>query len=258
MNPYLENEDAWHNFHEQFPAAVVAALEPQLGPKYFAKVDEHIYIHEMPEDRRRLGGLADVAVRDSGQRVASSAPAPGTATVLHAGSRPVLLPAVETVGLSYVEIRDRRTRRVVTIIELLSPSNKQPGPDRDQYLIKRAAILASSTHFVEIDLLRGRPRMPLLESAASDYCVLISRAPERPRAECWDIRLREALPTIPIPLAPGDPEPGLGLQQILHHLYDAGGYAKFIYDLPPDPPLFAEDNAWAQAIVASALGSTSR
>ena len=32
MNPYLEHEDAWHNFHVQFPSAVVAALNaPQLG-----------------------------------------------------------------------------------------------------------------------------------------------------------------------------------------------------------------------------------
>ena len=60
MNPYLEHEDAWHNFHEQFPGAVVAVLEPQVGPNYFLKVDEHVYIHELPESQRRLLGRADV------------------------------------------------------------------------------------------------------------------------------------------------------------------------------------------------------
>lgn len=250
MNPYLEHEEAWHNFHEQFPAAVVAALEPQVGPNYFVKVDEHIFIHELPEERRRFWGLADVAIRQT-----TSAPpdtvATAGATAVRAAPRQVLLPAVETVRLSFVEVRDRRTRRVVTIIELLSPSNKQPGPDRDQYLAKRGAVLASPTHLVEIDLLRGGPRMPLAEELVCDYCVLVSRAVARPHADLYSVALRDPLPPIPIPLGGDHPEPVLDLQRVLNDLYDAGGYGKFIYEASPDPPLAAVDDAWARTLLPS-------
>jgi hypothetical protein len=36
--------------------------------------------------------------------------------------------------------------------------------------------------------------------------------------------LRDPIPTIPIPLRPGETEPVLNLNQILHNLYDQGGY----------------------------------
>ena len=60
--------------------------------------------------------------------------------------------------LSYVEIRDRRDRELVTVVELLSPANKHPGPDREQYLAKRMELLNGPVHLVEIDLLRGALR----------------------------------------------------------------------------------------------------
>jgi len=176
MNPYLEHEDAWHNFHEQFPDRVVEVLEPQVGPNYFLKVDEHVYIHE--------------------------------------------LPAVDKIGLSYVEIRDRRSRRLVTVIELLSPSNKNPGADREQYEYRRAEILASPAHLVEIDLLRGGQRMPFDEPIECAYCILVSRSQERRKADLWTLGLREVLPVISIPLGGDHPEPKLDLQSVLNHLYD--------------------------------------
>ena len=46
------------------------------------------------------------------------------------------------------------------MVELLSPANKQAGPDREQYLAKRMEILNGPVHLVEIDLLRGGSPMP--------------------------------------------------------------------------------------------------
>ena len=100
MNPYLEHDDAWHNFHEQFPGAAVAQLEAQVGPNYFVKVDEHIYIHELPEEQRRWLGRSDVSIgRNPGAETTSAR----TATL--PAPRQVLLPLIDRVGLSYVEIR---------------------------------------------------------------------------------------------------------------------------------------------------------
>jgi hypothetical protein len=250
MNPFLEHEDAWHNFHEQFPDRVVEVLEPQAGPNYFLKVDEHVYIHELPDSQRRFLGRADAALSHKPDK--HTAPGAGTATVTMKAPRRVLLPAVDKVGMSYVEIRDRRSRRLVTVIELLSPSNKRPGGDREQYEYKRAQILASPTHLVEIDLLRGGERMPFDEPVEGDYCVLVSRCHERRHADLWTFDLRDSLPTIPVPLSADDPELKLDLQAILHHLYDTRGYRKFIYDTLPDPPLSPEDAAWARSLAPSA------
>ena len=154
MNPYLEQEDVWHDFHERFIPFLATILGGQLRPRYIVKIDKHIYVHESEVESRRLVGRADVSV---GKSLGRSTPEPvsGTAAgVLEAPAR-VRLPAVDHERLSFVEIRDRRDRELVTVIELLSPTNELPGPDREQYLAKRMELLHGPVHLVEIDLLRG-------------------------------------------------------------------------------------------------------
>ena len=86
-----------------------------------------------------------------------------------------LLPTIDVVHEPCIEIRDRHSRALVTVIELLSPTKKERGPDRDQYITKRRCILASPAHLVEIDLLRGFERMPLKDLPPCDYVVMVSR-----------------------------------------------------------------------------------
>ncbi len=136
-----------------------------------------------------------------------------------------------------MEIRDRRRRQLIAVIELLSPSNKNLGDDRNKYLGKREQILASTAHLVEIDLLRGGPRLPLEDMPVCDYCVLVARHEERPRVGIWPIGLRAPLPVIPVPLAGGDPDAKLDLQAALHEVYDRARYGSYIYQDTPMPPL---------------------
>jgi hypothetical protein len=245
MNPYIEQERVWSDFHESFMPAARDALAAQVRPHFIAKINEHLFIHEMPEAPRRFVGRGAIGVT----RTPSGAPgsAPGT-TVLGAPAQ-VRLPALDVERLSFVEIRDRDGWQLVTVIELLSPSNKYAGPDRDQYLAKRQELLASATHLVEIDLLRGGPRMPMENLPACDYCVLVSRAPNRPDAGLWPIRLRERLPVVPIPLRPRHADAELDLQPLLDRIYDAAGYEDYLYRGQPQPQLNAEDAAWAQPFV---------
>lgn len=84
MNPYLEHEDAWHNFHYLFPAAAMADLDRVLGPNYFVKADENIYVHELDGENGRLLGRPDVLVGDSGEAVTSGG---ATAVAVPAGGR---------------------------------------------------------------------------------------------------------------------------------------------------------------------------
>src|SRR5262249_3967974 len=141
------------------------------------------------------------------------------------------------------------SRELVTIIELLGPTNKRLGEDRATYLAKRRRWLSSPVHFVEIDLLRRGPKLPLDDLPDCDYYALVGRAEERPRLGVWPSRLRDPLPNIPIPLRAPDPDVHLDLQELLHRVYDAAAYGDYIYTGSPQPPLHPEDAAWARQLV---------
>ena len=244
MNPYLEQDDVWHDFHEKFLPAVAERLVAQVRPNYLVKIDAHIYVHEIPSEPRRFLGRADLSV---GTSASHGAVRPGTG-ILEAPLQ-VELPSQDIERLAFLEIRDRRSRELITVIELLSPSNKRAGADREQYLSKREALLGSRAHLVELDLLRGGRPMPVAERPDCDYSVLVSRVDERPRAGFWPIRLRDRLPEIPIPLRPPDGDARLDLQEIIDRIYDASGYEDYLYEGSPDPLLTPDDDVWARQFV---------
>jgi hypothetical protein len=245
MNPYIEQAAYWHDFHLEFLPAIRARLVAQVRPKYIVMLDEHIYVQEQAPGPRRLVGRADVSVaRPRGSR-GEAAVAVGT---IQAPVQ-VRIPVQDIRRVPFLEIRDREGRELITVLELLSPTNKRAGADREQYLAKREELLESRAHFVEIDLLRGGRPMPVDGRPRCEYSVLVSRAEARPRAGFWPIRLRHRLPTIPIPLSPSDPDARIDLQEILHQVYDTTGYDDFIYAGRPDPPLSTRDAAWARRLV---------
>ena len=244
MNPYLEQSDIWQDFHERAIPVAAELLGAQVLPRYFVKIDEHVYVHELDNESRRFVGRTDLALAKN-----PTTGNQGSGTGVLDAPASVWQPSVDIERLSYLEIRDRQNRQLITVIELLSPSNKRPGSDRDQYLAKQSQLLSSTANLVEIDLLRGGPRMPWVDMPVCDYCAVVSRVPERPRAGIWPIQLRQRLPLLPVPLRSGEPDAKLDLQQILDRVYDAAGYEVYIYTGEPEPPLAAEEAAWARAFV---------
>jgi hypothetical protein len=104
----------------------------------------------------------------------------------------------------FLEIRlAEPEKRLVTGIEVLSPSNKRPKTKGWRlYNRKRQAFLAGKAHFVEIDLLRRGRRMPMANSCPeSPYYHLVSREQDAPYCKVWPAHFMHPLPTIPIPLA---------------------------------------------------------
>jgi hypothetical protein len=247
MNPYLEQDDVWQDFHDSFIPAVRDALSPQVSPQFVVKIEEHLFIHEPSAAQRLRLGSADVSVAQSARRT----PAPQTSQAVLTAPTRIVLPTVEFDKQPFLEIRDRQNRQLITVVELLSPSNKRSGPDREQYSIKRANLLRSTAHLIEIDLLRGGPRLPLLEAPDSAYYVMVSRAEERPTAEMWPLGVRDRLPVVPIPLRPPWPAAQLDLQDVLHAVYDRAYYKDYIYEGTPQPPLSAEDARWAEQLAAA-------
>jgi hypothetical protein len=242
MNPYLERAQDWHDFHQRFIPAIAVALGGQVRPKYHVRVDESVYIHELSDDRRILLGRPDISIVDRAKDR-------GTTATLKSAAAPAygfVPPKVDVVRESFLSIVDLQTNDVVTVIELLSPSNKSRKEDREQYEAKRRQLLHSDVNFIEIDLLRGGGRLPVTGLPDCDYYIMVSRVEERPRVGLWPILLKELLPTVPIPVRAGDAYASLNLQQVLNRVYDEAGYADYIYDRTPEPPLHPTMGEWAR------------
>jgi hypothetical protein len=238
MDPYLESNE-WTSFHTHLATEIARQLTPRPRPKYIA----------LPEKRLEIVDDAGIAIEsiypDVGLGDTSGPPTDllGQSLV----SAPYVLETFmeERAPHTWVEIRDTAGRRLVTTIEILSPWNKR-GVGREDYLDKRRRLLHSSSHLVEIDLLRRGRRLPMKDALPpASYYVFVSRAEERPMVKVWPVGLDHPLPTIPVPPLPGDADISLDLQAAFQNVYDAGGFDLVLdYSGPPPVPLQDDQAAW--------------
>ena len=246
MDPYLEDANLWPDFHLTFLIMLRAALNKVLPAPYVARADRHVWVDDSESELHLLGRpdiyIADPLDAQRGLETATALAAPVIAS----------LPYPARKGQPFLKVIDPRQNRVVTAIELLSPSNKKSGKDRDAYLNKRADYLASQVNLVEMDLLRSGERPPVDEPLPpADYYLIVCRAIDFPRAGAWPLTVRDLLPPIPVPLGPADKPVMLPLQPSLDRAYDEARYAEEIdYDQPPEPPLTPTDAAWASELLA--------
>ena len=151
----------------------------------------------------------------------------------------VEVPVRETVDEWYLEVREAVRGKLVTVIEVLSPTNKVHEPGRKKYRKIRDKILDSKTSMIEIDLLRAGKPMPMTiaQPMQSDYRILVSRSARRPQATLYALGLRQPIPAVPIPLLPRESEPTLDLNRVLHDLYDRARFdLRLNYATPAPPP----------------------
>jgi hypothetical protein len=247
MDPWLEGPNLWPDVHATLLPIIRSELVRVLPTRYAALIGQSVWLEGADEDDRPLFGVPDLHV--------SSPADPATTTVTPGGAAaPVVttLPAVRRTGHRYLRITDRDRRRLVTVLELLSPSNKDSGKNRPQYLEKRNEYLATGVNLVEVDLLRAGERMPLGEPAPTpaDYFILIARSVAFPQAEVWPFLIRDRFPSLRIPLDQGDPDALVDLKTCLDRCYDGAQYSRSIhYDHPPDPPLRPVDAEWAEELL---------
>jgi len=166
----------------------------------------------------------------------------------------VRVPVPDFVRETYLKVRAVGSGEVVTILEVLSPSNKLPGKGRRRYLDRRLRVFESLTHLVEVDLLRAGERMPVEgPDVTSDYRLLISRGDRRPKADLYAFGVRDPIPAFALPLRLGDKEPQVQLGDILYAQYERAAYDLSLdYRTEPVPPLSGDDRGWAHELLLSA------
>ncbi len=254
MDPWLEDLRLWLDLHNSLITAIRDAIVPKVAPNYFVAVEQRTY--ESRPGAAVYVGRPDVGITWTGT------------TESHAGSaeiRPstgpgvleldVEVPVTDRVDEWYLEIREAVKGKLVTVIEILSPTNKLRQPGRKQYLRKREKIFDSRTSLIEIDLLRAGKRMPIENPSPvhGEYRILVSRGQSRPRATLYVFGLRQPIPDIPIPLLPRDAEPALDLNAVLHDLYDRARFdLRLDYTTPAPPPRLKEEDAtWTREIISA-------
>jgi hypothetical protein len=157
---------------------------------------------------------------------------------------------IHTIKERYLEVREVATKELITVIEVLSPTNKR-SEGRSLYETKRIKILTSMTNLVEIDLLRSGKPMMVQGAPESQYRILVSRSSDRPNADLFAFDLQEEIPDFPVPLRGEMPEPIVSLQTVLNETYQRGRLDLLIdYTIDPIPGLKAHDRLWMQEILA--------
>ena len=252
MDPFLEGS-LWMSVHTQLCAVIAWQLAPLVRPKYLV----------LPTERFVLEDLDGISVTTSGSIIPDVGVARSDVPTVEPAQVNI---ATETVPLQLttlmparvphvtIEIRDVAQRRLVTAIEVLSPTNKR-GEGRDEYLAKRRHILLSTAHLVEIDLLRRGYRVPMREALPrAAYFVFVSRVERRPRTDVWPIELNQPLPQIPIPLQAPDADVALDLGGALASVYERLGLDLAVdYTQPPEVPFSAEEQELARSYLAALL-----
>ena len=233
MDPYLEGS-LWTSVHTALAVEIARQLNRRLSTRYVALTTRRFVMDTPDESEIVIGEIdPDVAVARTGVTDESR----GVAGTIAAPLRMATLIRTPIPHVT-VEIRDVEQRQLVTVIEILSPTNKR----RDgytEYLDKRDRILRSTTHLIEIDLLRKGRRVPMRGKLPSvPYFVFLSRVDQRLLTDIWPIRRDQPLREIFVRLIAGDDDAKLDLQQALTTVYDDNRLSSLInYSKRPDVSL---------------------
>ena len=249
VDPYIEDRGFWQDFHHSFVTYWRDAIAQLLPEDYAARIDERFEIVETPSQSVKQR-LPDVAIlRDpSIERESSTAP---TATAIAVAPIVRRLVIESESREAYIEIYRQSDEQLISVLELLSPSNEHHH-GRMQYLNKRNEILLQDVNLVELDLLVGGERLPVEpDLPAGDYLALVSRAARRPWCEVYAWNMPDRIPPIPVPLAGDDPDVTIDLQAVFDTVYDRGQYYKQrrrLYEKPLSLPIENTRRDWAAGI----------
>src|SRR4051812_46724524 len=209
MDPFLECDQLWTAFHHQIVTCLYQVLLPGLVDRYRARVGQRHYVTEQ--------ALFTSVVREEHHE-------------------------------ELIEIRQRSDGRLITLVEVVSPSNKLSIQGRSSYLDKRREGRSAAASLVEIDLvLQGQPMLEYSREGLPDwdYAVTVTRSSQPERYEIYTATLQKRLPRFRLPLAADDRDTVLDLHAAFSRSYDQGGFgSKIDYQRNPPTKLADDDRQW--------------
>jgi hypothetical protein len=253
MDPYLEQH--WRDVHHNLITFLQGALNEQLPEGLIARVEERVFLESEEGSGRSM--YPDARVVERGPAPATRAPDSNLAV---AEPLTIPLPSMEPLTEGFILIVDVSSgNRVVTVIEVLSLSNKTPGDGQTLYQQKQREVLHSDANLVEIDLLRGGQRILAVPpdrwpaEHQSPYAICVRRCNERAAAKVYPITLFERLPRFALPLRVTDADLALDMQPLVDQCYRNGRYGMTInYKVDPEPPLGPAEAQWLDALLKAA------
>lgn len=260
VNPFVEAELYWDDFHGTFLTYFKAALLSALPLSYDVRVEERVLTSELSEDAlitRNQHRRSDVAIveRPDVSRGGFGGPAAGTAIA-------------ESVELEIVEFEEERAKslairrlgddELITSIEVLSPSNKA-GKGYDAFVDKRRELFAANVNTVDLDLLRVGKRLAFnTPLPPGDFFAFVATPLRKYRTvDCYAWSVRDRLPVIRIPLADPDPDLVLDLAKPYADAFTLGGYPRRLRYNAPLAGWDASTDAWARSVIAEASAKPS-
>src|SRR5436190_12416981 len=112
MDPFLEDEKIWPTFQHHLVACLYQTLLPGLVDRYRARVGQRRYATEQ--------ALFTSVLRDEHEE-------------------------------EFIEVRQRNDSKLITLVDVVSPTNKTTDAGRQAYLAKRKEAKSSGASLVEID-----------------------------------------------------------------------------------------------------------
>ena len=151
FHPPLDQVATWEELHGGWPMVIVQQLRKRLPPGYVA--GPHVHAGSQVE--------IDVATYEKGDSVPSfDAPDDGgVATAVWAPAAPSVAVETELPDYDEYEVRiydARRNRRLVAVIEIVSPRNKDRPESRNAFIAKCAALLQKGVTVSIVDLVTVR------------------------------------------------------------------------------------------------------
>ena len=146
--PPFTDARSWDEVHGYWPAAIVQQVNKTLPEQYSAAPRVHLGAQfEIDVARHEIEPFTEVPD--------SQPPEGGLATAVWAPAQPTLAVETELSDFDEYEVRvydDRKGRRLVAAIELISPANKDRPGNRSQFTSKCAALLRTGVAVVLVDV----------------------------------------------------------------------------------------------------------
>ncbi len=187
MNPFLEEETLWPEFQHHLVLCLYQILLPGLVDRYRARVGQRCYATEQ--------ALFTSIIREEHKE-------------------------------DFIELRQRGDGKLITLVDIVSPTNRTTASGRQAYLDTRKEARAGGASLVEIDLvLQGQPMLDYSRENLPewDYAVTVTRSTQPERHEIYTATLQKRLPRFRMPLAADDRDTVLDLHTAFSRCYDQAG-----------------------------------